>query len=116
MNEVAKLEARIATLSTRQNPVSFACGIALAAIDLWWQYTVNHWIATYTWMVPFALGFCAPRLVFAWVITRLDERRRELVDPSSACELPSARVVAPSARGVVAPTARAAAPTARGAA
>lgn len=94
MPSVSELERRIARLEQRQNQVSLAIGVALAALYVFWQYTYNHWIATYTWMVPFAIGYCAPRIWFAVRITKLDQTRRELVNPSSVQrELPVARVV-----------------------
>jgi Flp pilus assembly protein TadB len=95
------VETRIARLERLQSPVSWIGGIALGGGYFLWQLA-HHWIATYTWMVPFAFGFAAPRLWFAYAIEKVHREAREL---------PAARVVAhalpapaPAPVATVAPT------------
>jgi len=69
-----------------EKPVCFGCAAALAILYLWWQYTYNHWIANYTWMVPFGIGYGIPLFWFSLKITRAEQALR---DPG----LPEARAV-----------------------
>jgi len=75
---------RIVRLERLQGPVSWGCGIGLAGTYFFWQLA-HHWIATYTWMIPFAIGVALPRLWFAFAIENAHRAEREL---------PAARVVA----------------------
>jgi hypothetical protein len=81
------VERQIAKTERMENPVSFVCGAALAGAYFLWQLS-NHWIATYTWIIPFAIGFAAPRLWFAARVSKLDRMLR------ADEQLPEARVVA----------------------
>ena len=76
-----------------EHPVCLASGAVLAALYLYWQYVYNHWIATYTWMVPFGIGYAIPLFLFSLKISRAEQALR---DPG----LPAAR-----ARKVTAPPA-----------
>ena len=69
-----------------EKPVCFACAVALAALYVYWQYVYNHWIANYTWMIPFAIGYAIPLFIFSYKITRAEQALR---DPG----LPEARAV-----------------------
>jgi hypothetical protein len=113
VSEVAKFERTLATIDRLQKPVGFASGLALAIPYVLWQYLLNHWIATYTWLIPFAVGGCASYFGFAMWGARVDRARRQLLYPDApdACrELPSARVVASGAAPQAAAVVRAPVP------
>ncbi|MDB4955111.1 MAG: hypothetical protein JWO36_2680 [Myxococcales bacterium] len=93
MNELARIERKIAAVERYEKPVSAGVGITFAVIYLWWQYTFNHWIATYTWMIPFAIGYAVPTFLCSIRAARLDREKRAIEDPTSLRELPEARIV-----------------------
>ena len=94
MTELEIVENRISRNEQLSKATSWLCGIGLAGVYFWWQYVFNHWIATYTWMIPFAIGFGIPRLVFTLREHRLDQERRRLLDlPTEPPALPEARAL-----------------------
>jgi hypothetical protein len=94
MDEVALIERRLGLVSSYGRVASYVCGGALAGIYFLYRLLVTHFIATYTWIIPFGIGFVIPAFASAWLETKLEQRRRVLLDPSHGAELPSARVVA----------------------
>ena len=94
MTELDIVETKIARNEQLSKVTSVLGGIGLAGLYFWWQYVFNHWIATYTWMIPFVIGFAIPRLVFTLREHRLDQERRRLLDlPTEPPALPEARAV-----------------------
>ena len=73
-------------LKRLEKPVCFGCAVALSLVYVYWQYVYNHWIANYTWMIAFAVGYAIPLFIFALKITRAEQALR---DPG----LPEARAV-----------------------
>jgi len=101
------IEVRLARLKKLEYPVSTACGVALAALYVWWRLEYTHVIATYTWMLAFFVGAAIPKFYLSVQETKLDRMRRELARPPLA----EARALEPgrSSRSTV-PTAVPAAP------
>ena len=82
-------DVRIARLERLRHPVCFVGGVVLAVIYVLWQYFYNRWIATYTWMLPFGIGYAIPLFLFSRATVRLEMAKR-----GELAELPEARVVA----------------------
>lgn len=95
----AQIEVALERLDRLENPVAVGVGIAGALAYVAWQFYVNHWIATYTWLVPLFVVGSAVKLWFAYRSQKLEREKRELLKPGSTAELPEARVVAVPAAG-----------------
>jgi hypothetical protein len=94
MNEVALIERRLELVASYGRAASVASGGALAILYFVFRLLVMRTIATYTWIIPFGIGYAIPAFGAAWWETKLEQRRRVLLDPSHGAELPGARVVA----------------------
>jgi hypothetical protein len=94
MDEIALIERRLELVERYGRVASVVCGGALAILYFVFRLLVMRVISTYTWIIPFGIGYAIPAFGAAWWETKLEQRRRVLLDPSHGAELPGARVVA----------------------
>jgi hypothetical protein len=110
VNEVVRLERKLARIERLEAPVALASGLALAVPYLLWQYVLDGTvtIATHAWIILFAVGCGVSYFGFAVWGARVDLARRQLLDPGAPRKLPRARrLVRSRATPRIAPVARA---------
>jgi hypothetical protein len=94
MDELALIERRLALVTSYGRVASYVFGGVLAGLYFLYRLFVTNVIATYTWIIPFGIGFAIPAFGTAWIEAKLEQRRRVLLDPSHGAALPNARVLA----------------------
>jgi hypothetical protein len=109
VDELVRLERKLARIERLETPVTLASGLALAVPYLLWQYVVDGTatIATYAWIVLFAVGCGVSYFGFAVWGARVDLARRQLLDLDAPRKLPRARLMASRVAPRIAPVARA---------
>ncbi|MGE0545638.1 MAG: hypothetical protein AB7O24_09865 [Kofleriaceae bacterium] len=95
MTELAKIERQLAIIERVEKPVSFTVGAIAAAAYFYIQY-IGGWIATYSWLIPFAIVGGVTLFAFSWWASKLETSRLAIVSPRSIAEMPQARLLSPS--------------------